>query len=94
MPDAQAEPFHVALATLRERLRTGVYRPGVRITAVDLADELRLSNTPVREALARPAGEGLVGRAAAKPPPGSDSPSQRTLHACFKTDIRRRRRRE
>lgn len=60
MPDAQAEPFHVALATLRERLRTGVYRPGVRITAVDLADELRLSNTPVREALARLAGEGLV----------------------------------
>ena len=60
MPDAQAEPFHIALATLRERLRTGVYRPGVRITAVDLADELRLSNTPVREALARLAGEGLV----------------------------------
>ena len=60
MPDAQAEPFHVALATLRERLRTGAYRPGVRITAVDLADELRLSNTPVREALARLAGEGLV----------------------------------
>jgi len=60
MVDDQAEPFHVALNVLRERLREGVLRPGVRITAVDLADELRLSTTPVREALSRLAGEGLV----------------------------------
>jgi DNA-binding GntR family transcriptional regulator len=46
MAESQAEPFHIALATLHERLRAGAYRPGVRITAVDLADELRLSNTP------------------------------------------------
>jgi DNA-binding transcriptional regulator YhcF (GntR family) len=60
MAESQAEPFHIALVTLRDRLQTGKYPPGVRITAVDVADELRLSNTPVREALSRLAGEGLV----------------------------------
>ncbi len=60
MAESQAEPFHIALATLRDRLHAGAYPPGVRITAVDVADELRLSNTPVREALSRLAGEGLV----------------------------------
>jgi DNA-binding transcriptional MocR family regulator len=60
MADPQAEPFHNALASLRERLQAGAYPPGGRITAVDLADALRLSTTPVREALARLAGEGLV----------------------------------
>jgi Bacterial regulatory proteins, gntR family len=54
------EPFHTALSTLRERLQGAVYPPGARITAVDLADDLRLSTTPVREALSRLAGEGLV----------------------------------
>jgi Bacterial regulatory proteins, gntR family len=56
----QVEPFHIALATLRDRLQGAVYPPGVRITAVDLADDLRLSTTPIREALSRLAGEGLV----------------------------------
>jgi DNA-binding Lrp family transcriptional regulator len=60
MADAEAEPFHLALLSLRDRLQEGVYPPGARITAVDLADELRLSTTPVREALSRLAGEGLV----------------------------------
>lgn len=60
MADDQAEPFHVALNVLRDRLRRGVLAPGARITAIDVADELRLSTTPVREALSRLAGEGLV----------------------------------
>jgi DNA-binding transcriptional regulator YhcF (GntR family) len=60
MADAEAEPFHLALLSLRDRLQEGVYPPGARITAVDLADELRLSTTPVREALSRLAGEGVV----------------------------------
>lgn len=55
-----ADAFHIALTGLRDRLRDGVYPPGARIMAVDLADELRLSATPVREALSRLAGEGLV----------------------------------
>lgn len=60
MADPQAEPFFIALTVLRERLQLGLLRPGARITAVDLADELGLSTTPVREALSRLAGEDLV----------------------------------
>jgi hypothetical protein len=60
MPEDQGEPFFVALNRLRDRLREGAPSPGARITAMDVADELRLSTTPVREALSRLAGEGLV----------------------------------
>jgi len=60
MAEPQAEPFHVAMTALRDRLQSGVLRPGGRATAVDLADELGLSTTPVREALSRLAGEGLL----------------------------------
>jgi DNA-binding GntR family transcriptional regulator len=60
MAEGQAEPFFVALNVLRERLRLGELGPGSRITAMEVADELRLSTTPVREALSRLAGEGLV----------------------------------
>jgi DNA-binding transcriptional MocR family regulator len=60
MADPQAEPFHVAFISLRERLQEGAYPPGARITAVDVADELGLSTTPVREALSRLAGQGLL----------------------------------
>ncbi|WP_374469632.1 GntR family transcriptional regulator [Phenylobacterium sp.] len=60
MAENQAEPFHLALAHLRERLQSGGFRPGARITALDMADALGLSTTPVREALSRLAGEGLV----------------------------------
>ena len=55
-----AEPFQLAFISLRERLQDGAYPPGTRITAVDVADELRLSTTPVREALSRLAGQGLL----------------------------------
>jgi len=60
MPDTPSEPFHVVLRHLRARLQLGVLPPGAHITAVDLADELGLSTTPVREALSRVAGEGLL----------------------------------
>jgi hypothetical protein len=60
MAEARAEPFHIVLVGLRERIREGAFRPGARIAATDLADELRLSTTPVREALSRLAGEGLL----------------------------------
>lgn len=56
----RADPFHLALATLRERLRTGVFPPGARLAATLIAEELGLSPTPVREALSRLAGESLV----------------------------------
>lgn len=60
MAGQRTEPFQRALNGLRERLRVGDYPPGSRITATDVADDLRLSATPVREALSRLAGEGLV----------------------------------
>jgi DNA-binding GntR family transcriptional regulator len=60
MPAGQAEPFHLALAGLRDRLREGGFAPGARIAATEVADALRLSATPVREALSRLAGEGLL----------------------------------
>jgi DNA-binding transcriptional MocR family regulator len=60
MAAPRAEPFRLALRHLREVLGRGGLAPGTRITAVDLADSLRLSATPVREALAHLAGEGLV----------------------------------
>ncbi|MBI1198944.1 MAG: GntR family transcriptional regulator [Phenylobacterium sp.] len=54
------DPFGTALATLRGRLRDGVYPPGEPLTIAELATELRFSTTPIREALAWLAGEGLI----------------------------------
>lgn len=53
-------PFGVALAAIRKRLRSGRLVQGEQLMARDLARELRLSPTPVREALSRLAGEGLL----------------------------------
>ena len=47
-------------STLRTQLREGLLRPGQRLQEVALALELGVSRTPVREALARLASEGLV----------------------------------
>lgn len=46
--------------TLRGHLREGRLGPGRRLTEVDLATRLGVSRTPVREALARLASEGLI----------------------------------
>ena len=54
------DPSPSALAIIREKLRHGCYPPGAALTISDLAQEMRLSPTPVREALAHLAGEGLV----------------------------------
>jgi DNA-binding GntR family transcriptional regulator len=45
---------------LRQRLVEQVYKPGERVTIDRLARELGVSHTPVREALGRLQGEGLV----------------------------------
>lgn len=47
-------------ATLKERLLSGLYAPGCRLEAVRLADDLRVSMTPVRDVLNRLTGERLV----------------------------------
>lgn len=56
----ERDPFNRALASLRERLRRGAYGQGRPLPIADLARDLDLSATPVREALSRLAGEGLV----------------------------------
>jgi DNA-binding Lrp family transcriptional regulator len=50
----------LALGALRRRLRLGVDAPGAPLPINLIAGELRLSSTPVREALSRLAGEDLV----------------------------------
>jgi DNA-binding GntR family transcriptional regulator len=47
-------------AALRERILGHHYRPGARLDVAELAAELASSTTPVRDALNRLAGEGLV----------------------------------
>ena len=60
MAPHRADSFLQALAGIRERLRDGVFRPGERIAATEVARLLGLSATPVREALSRISGEGLL----------------------------------
>jgi regulatory GntR family protein len=60
MAPHRADSFLQALAGIRERLRDGEFRPGERIAATGVADLLGLSATPVREALSRISGEGLL----------------------------------
>lgn len=57
------DPFHMALVTLRSFARSGSFAPGSPIVIVEEARRLRLSTTPVREALAYLYGEGLIERA-------------------------------
>ena len=54
------EPFQIALQALRQQLRQGVHPPGSGLSIIELARALKLSHTPVREVLARLAGEGLI----------------------------------
>lgn len=49
-----------AYATLRERVITGDLSPGVEVSEPELAEQLLMSKTPVREALARLCVEGLM----------------------------------
>ncbi|MFC5390788.1 GntR family transcriptional regulator [Brevundimonas bullata] len=57
------DPFHQALGSLRLRVEQGFYGAGQPVVIVEEARRLRLSTTPVREALAWLAGAGLVERA-------------------------------
>nr|WP_246344818.1 GntR family transcriptional regulator [Conexibacter arvalis] len=50
----------LAYEQIRELILTGAIAPGERLGQVELAEQLGISRTPVREALRRLAGEGLV----------------------------------
>ena len=52
--------FEKAYAALYHNLRVGSIPPGTRIQAADLVSQLKISATPVREALSRLAGQGLL----------------------------------
>ena len=54
------DPFSTALEDLRGRLTSGVYGGGAPVVILDEAKRLKLSTTPVREALAWLSGAGLV----------------------------------
>lgn len=54
------DPFGEVLVDLRHRIRRGDIAPGAPLIVMDLAADLGVSATPVREALAYLAGEGLV----------------------------------
>lgn len=54
--------FSTALSSLRLRAVRAEYRPGQSVVVIDEARRLRLSTTPVREALACLCGEGLFER--------------------------------
>lgn len=60
MTRKRADSFNIALETLRNELRSGAHPTGARLTASGIAERLSLSQTPVREALSRLAGEGLL----------------------------------
>ena len=49
-----------AYETLRARLTAGEFRAGMRLTELQIAHELQLSRTPVREALRRLVNDGLL----------------------------------
>lgn len=57
---ARPDPLGRALAALRRRIAAGDYPPEHRFAAAELAGEFALSPTPIREVLARLAGEGLL----------------------------------
>jgi DNA-binding transcriptional ArsR family regulator len=59
-PGKPKDPFSAALETLRDQLRNGRLVSGEPLTITDLAYDLGLSATPVREALSRLAGERLI----------------------------------
>ncbi|MDZ4372344.1 MAG: GntR family transcriptional regulator [Phenylobacterium sp.] len=54
------DPYHSALNALAGFAAAGRFGWGEPLVATALAEELRLSPTPVREALARLAGEGVL----------------------------------
>ena len=56
----ERDPYHTALRALAGFAGAGRFRWGEPLVATALATELRLSPTPIREALARLAGEGVL----------------------------------
>ena len=56
------DPYERTLDILRRRLRAGAFGEGRHLQIQNLAQDLAVSSTPVREALSRLLGEGLIER--------------------------------
>jgi DNA-binding GntR family transcriptional regulator len=59
-PEAAARPADRTYAWIRDRIFAGKFAPGTHLKETDLASRLGVSRSPVRDALRRLAGEGLV----------------------------------
>lgn len=59
-PGSTGADAHLAYVFLRQALMDGRVRPGARLNPDLLADPLRVSRTPIREALIRLEAEGLI----------------------------------
>jgi DNA-binding GntR family transcriptional regulator len=62
LPEEDLPLFERAFLELRERILTGEIKPGTVLSEARLAEELGMSRTPVREALARLARDGFAQR--------------------------------
>ncbi|MEM6761474.1 MAG: GntR family transcriptional regulator [Pseudomonadota bacterium] len=63
MPNAQSDgrsSGEAAYDALLQSIRSGVYKPGDRLREEDVGELLKLSRTPVREALRRLEADGIV----------------------------------
>lgn len=56
-PESRGE---IAYARLKESIQAGELKPGQRIREIEMADRLKMSRTPVREALRRLEADGLL----------------------------------
>ena len=54
------DPYHLAVEVIRRRVRSGRLVQGEQLRVSEISDDLRLSGSPVREALSRLAGEALI----------------------------------
>lgn len=58
--DVPRTAHQLVLQTLRRAILAGSVRPGSRLVQAEIADDLKVSTTPVREALRDLAAEGLI----------------------------------
>ena len=58
--EAPRDPYGIAVLEIRRRMRSGRLVLGEQLMVSELSRDLHLGATPIREALARLAGEGLI----------------------------------